>query len=237
MPPVPVHINDPITPSKTNATSASGLPADNSATTTQAQQHSPYPAARPGAPAAPAPTPYIPQPQALPQPTRTTPATDYGPPAPQPGAVPVPPSQQAPMTATATSTLPPPPKAGEVTTMPPQMAIPSPQVNHASTYSTTAAGPTTLNFGAAAAPQQIQAGSGPPGYQQNVHAQELTPAARASLEQEQSRPSMATNLGLSDSTNETAGNVWNTVKGWASSAGTTLAETEKEVWKRINRDS
>jgi hypothetical protein len=94
-----------------------------------------------------------------------------------------------------------------------------------------------MNFGAAPAPQ-IQAGSGPPGYQQNVHAQELTPAARASLEQEeQRRPSLAANLGLGgDSTNDTAGNVWNTVKGWANAAGTTLAETEKEVWKRINRD-
>jgi hypothetical protein len=109
-------------------------------------------------------------------------------------------------------------------------------MNYAPTHSTTAGGPTTLNFGAAPAPQ-IQAGSGPPGYQQNVHAQEMSPAARSSLEQEeQRRPSMAANLGLGgDGTNDT--NVWDTVKGWANAAGTTLAATEKVVWKRINRDS
>jgi hypothetical protein len=76
-------------------------------------------------------------------------------------------------------------------------------------------------------------------------AQEMSSAARASLDQqqeEQRRPSMVPNLNLNlggagDGANDTAGNMWNAVKGWASAAGNSLAETEKEVWKRINRDS
>lgn len=252
MPPVPVFIDEPITPQKAKGVTpqtagSSGTEAGNNASTTTAQ--APYPAARP-AQGVPAPTPYAPQPQTLPQPTRTTAASEHdnGPAPPQPGAVPVAPFQQA--STTASSTLPPPPKAGQstttttTTTMPPQMGIPAPQQNYAPVYGTSSAttpqrpGPTTLSFGAAPAPQ-TQAGSHPPGYQQNVMAQEMSSAARASLDQEeQRRPSIVPSLNLGgDSANDTAGNVWNAVKGWASAAGNTLAETEKEVWKRINRDA
>lgn len=70
-------------------------------------------------------------------------------------------------------------------------------------------------------------------------AQEMSSAARASLDQQdERRGSLVPNLNLGgDSANDTVGNAWNAVKGWATAAGNTIAETEKEVWKRINRDS
>lgn len=33
---------------------------------------------------------------------------------------------------------------------------------------------------------------------------------------------------------ETAGQAWNMAKGWLSTAGQKLAETEESVWKKIN---
>ncbi|KAK4554948.1 hypothetical protein LTR86_008096 [Recurvomyces mirabilis] len=119
MPPIPVHIDDPITPAKaqgvTPQTAAqvpvSQGPASNVATTTTAAAPATYPPGQPGAAVAPAPTPYLPR--AQPEPTRTTAGgtqDQYAPPPPQPGAVPTPYNHQAPTT---TSTLPPPPRAGE----------------------------------------------------------------------------------------------------------------------------
>lgn len=99
-------------------------------------------------------------------------------------------------------------------------------------------GPSTVNFGAVPVPAPIQAGSHPPGYQQNLNAQEMSSAARASLDASERNEGLGQGLGLSggDASNDTAGNVWNAVKGWATAAGNTLAETEKEVWKRINKE-
>ncbi|KAK4548586.1 hypothetical protein LTR36_009496 [Oleoguttula mirabilis] len=258
MPPIPVHIDDPITPQKaqgvtpqTSNLSAAASSASDATTTTPNQQVS-YPAARPGQPAVPAPTPYIPRPQ--PQVTRTTPPSlgENGPPPPQPGVVPMPPSQQ--VTMTATSTLPPPPKAGEslqqtsFTSTLNQMHIPPPQQNYAPTHSTTTAtpatprrsgGPTTLNLGPViSTPASAEH---PPGYQQNVYAQEMSPAQRASLDQETRRESIAAQLGLVGETDGLgggsdgkAGDMWNAAKGWLSTAGAKLVETEEQVWKRIN---
>lgn len=251
MPPIPVHIDDPITPAKadgvTPQTSDQPAAPANNATTT-AQSHSPaYPPARPGAAAVPGPTPYVPRPQA--EVTRTTQPSlaQNAPPPPQPGAVPIPPSQQAPMTAGfAASTLPPPPKPGEAAqqrqtsmSMPSQMNVPPPQQNYAPTHSTTGiqqGGPTTVNLGPVAQGQQAQR---PPGYQQNVYAQEMSSAQRSSIEQQERRESVVPSMGFGgagagDTATETAGNMWNTVKGWASTAGEKLVETEESVWKRIN---
>ena len=147
-----------------------------------------------------------------------------------------------------TATLPPPPKAGEpmpAITMPAQMSVPPPQQNYTPTHSTStyspperAGGPTTINFGAVPAPTQTSVGSHPPGYHQNLNAQEMSSAQRASLDAEESRGSFAHNLELGgDSSNDlSAGSVWNTMKSYATFAGNKLAETEKEVWKRINKD-
>ncbi|KAK5135483.1 hypothetical protein LTR08_005272 [Meristemomyces frigidus] len=276
MPPIPVHIDDPITPQKpqgiTPQTTAALAPtaAINVTTTTSA----PYPPARPGQAAAPAPTPYLPR--AQPEATRTSQQALLGenrPPPPQPGAVPVPPSQHAPTPAT--SSLPPPPKAGDLaapaggpqasgfTSALHQMHVPPPpQMNYAPTRSTaTATGPvtpfrsapTTLNLGpVASAPGSAASigavGSGPPGYQQNVYAQEMSPAQRASLDMETRRESIAAQLGLTGGENSggghggfggsgsegTAGEMWGKAKGWLNSAGTKLAETEEQVWRSIN---
>lgn len=117
--------------------------------------------------------------------------------------------------------------------------------------------PTTLNLGPVSSP----AASGPPGYQQNVYAQELSSAQRASLDQQERRESLAggglastlglAGGGLGNSSGEkslggtggagfgesgvTAGEMWSSVKGWASAAGDKLAETEKAVWERVNK--
>lgn len=87
---------------------------------------------------------------------------------------------------------------------------------------------TTLNLGRVSGP--------PAGYQQNSFAQEISSGQRASLEQHEQREGYtpASGFGAGTSANDTAGNVWNAVKGWANVAGTKLAETEEEVWKRIN---
>ena len=61
----------------------------------------------------------------------------------------------------------------------------------------------------------------------------MTSAQRSSLEEQERKESVFSAVG-GDAAGETAGNVWNTVKGWASVAGEKLAETEENVWKRIN---
>ena len=110
---IPVYTQSPI-----NASLASGAtphtaapaPAPSShvssapaPATAAATSISSYPSARPGAPAVPAPTGAA-QRYAPVQATRTIQSEPEGPPAPQPGAAPIP---------TSRSTLPPPPKAGE----------------------------------------------------------------------------------------------------------------------------
>lgn len=171
----------------------------------------------------------------------------------------------------APSPLPPPPKAGEVaaqrvhapvTTVPPQMAIPPPQQYFAPVHGTMpntstlhagpglagpGPGPTTINFGAVPSPAPAP-GSHPPGYQQNVNAQEMSSAARAELEQIERKEGLAAGLGFGSTgdgvsglggadVNDTAANVWNTVTGWASAASKTLIETEKKVWDTVNKGS
>lgn len=87
--------------------------------------------------------------------------------------------------------------------------------------------------------------SHPTGYQQNLFAQELSPAQRASLDQQEETerrgsffaglPGGNVGAGAGGSASEggdTAGNVWNTVKGWASAAGSKAAEVEADVWRR-----
>lgn len=281
MPPIPVHIDAPITPKKatgatpqTQRAPANASDGDNPATTTSTAQQA-YTPARPGAAAGPAPTSYVPAPHQTPTRTSGLDQND-GPPAPQPGAVPAPPSSQyTPSRGVGSSVLPPPPKAGEASQQPPPThpatQLPPPQQNYAPTHSTTTAttasspqraGPTTLNMGPAASPaagapapgsQFLAAGTGPPGYTQNAYAQELNSAQRASLDGEAKRggslADITSGMGFGGGSggvfggssgggggdfNETAGNVWSAVKGWASTAGTKLAETEEEVWRRIN---
>lgn len=127
------------------------------------------------------------------------------------------------------------------------MHLPPPQQNYAPTHSTVTAaptrrsgGPTTLNLGPVTSTPATA--EHPPGYQQNVYAQEMSPAQRASLDQETRRESIAAQLGLTGGENDglggsnegKAGEMWNAAKGWLSTAGAKLVETEEQVWKRIN---
>ncbi|KAK5111034.1 hypothetical protein LTR62_005409 [Meristemomyces frigidus] len=294
MPPIPVHIDDPITPAKpqgvTPQTAASGRPASQvpasvPVTTTQAAVP-PYPAAQPGAAAAPAPTPYLLRPQ--PEPTRTssTQEQDVGPPPPQPGAVPSPYSHATPMTGANGLQQPPPPRAGEApqkqgtafTAMISNVYTPPApaqnlQQNYAPTHSTSTVGtapgqattpmriaPTTLNFGPVASPavgssqDRRVSSEHPAGYVQNVYAQDMSPAQRASLDQDTRGESFVSQLGLGgvgsslgdgmkgsggggrvgEGWSEGVEGAWSAAKGWLGKAGEVIAEGEEEVWKRIN---
>jgi hypothetical protein len=248
MPPIPVHIDDPITPQKATGTTPqtaqgeqwqASAQAATTATTTQPS----YPPARPGQAAVPAPTPYIP-----PQPTRTTQVAQNGPPLPQPGAVPIPPTQQT------ASPLPPPPKPGEAakareastTQPPPQMGIPAPVTNYAPTHSTSTIppppGPRTLNLGPVTANAAPSPAARPEGYVQNAHAQEMSAAQRSSLEEQERRESVFSGVGLGGNAGgsaeggvgETAASAWTAVKGFMGTAGEKLAGAEEEVWRRLN---
>ncbi|KAF2212414.1 hypothetical protein CERZMDRAFT_97687 [Cercospora zeae-maydis SCOH1-5] len=264
MPPVPVHIDAPITPQK---------PANAvlEASTTQQQQPPSYLPAQPGAPAIPAPTGAVHTPNRYqpPQPTRTTDSTsNVGPPPPQPGAVPLPPSQQQ---SAPVANIPPPPKAGEaakflehhqqqqqpspaVTTMPPQMAMSLPEQNYAPTHTTNTqtpkragggnSAPTTLNFGAVTPiAGGIAPASHPPGYQQDTMAQEMSSAARAKLDAEEHRKGSFTGVGGvlgGGAGNMSAGgagdgSMWDTVKGYANSLSQSAIEAEKMVWDSLNK--
>jgi hypothetical protein len=285
MPPIPVHIDDPITPQKakgvTPQTPGSAGSSAHSGTTTTQEQRQPqaYPPARPGAVAGPAPTPYILSPQPIPSRTVPASALQDGPPPPQPGAVPVPPGQLAvSSTLPPASGLPPPPKAGETVKQPqttpysppPQMSVPPPQRNYAPTHSTSTSisslqsprtpnrnvsGRTTYNFGAVpdgAGHHRRVSSEHPPGYQQNIYAQEMTPEQRASLDQETRRESFVDKFGLGGDGDgrggspgglgggdmgETVGKAWEGAKGLLSAAGKQLADAEEKAWRWANGKS
>ncbi|CAN8097068.1 unnamed protein product [Discula destructiva] len=250
MPPIPIYSHSPInTAAKADGaspqTAEKGLDTKNPSgpppTTTQ---NSSYPAAQPGAPAAPAPTgnssvqqPHYAPP--TPEPTRTQPLEPQNPAPPQPNAFPVPygylDGAGAPQ-ATPTG-LPPPPKAGESSLRspppaatqpttpaayyPPQMSIPAPPA--AASQSAQRGTATTVSFGQA------------PGYQQNPHAGELDRYQRAAQEAlERDERDQARRASLS----EAAGvdGVWGSVKGAMAAAGEKIAAAEEQVWKRINKD-
>lgn len=252
MPAIPVYSASPVNAAKgTGATpqtaapeqSQASLPHEVAATKT-ASAASPsgyHPAAppQPGAAASlPAPTGQLPphlSSQMQPTPTATS-AQDDGPPAPQPGAVPVPPSGNA-------ARLPPPPKAGEaqqhpsVTAAavppPPQMSYPPPMSSHAAGMSTTTA-PDPYSLGGSGPTSLREAGHGdgyshPPGYHQNVHASEFSSAQMAAHERTEANEPLFPGAGDDES-------VWDTAKKWANAAGNSLAAAENEVWKRINKD-
>lgn len=259
MPPVPVHIDEPITPSKAQGVTQKTPQPDPTKTTsadagvtTAAAAGGPPPAYPRAQPAAAAPVPGA-TPFAQPTPTRTTQSPqDAVPPPPQPGAVPAPSAQP-------TSSLPPPPRAGQgsaFTSALNAMHAPPPQINLAPTHSTDPSTPTrqyqpatTVNLGPVNPPPSVSA-SHPTGYQQNLFAQEMSPAQRASLDQQEEserRGSMFAGLPggqsggaggsgggvIGEDAGQTAGNMWNAMKGWASAAGSKVAEAEAAAWKKI----
>lgn len=254
MPPIPVYADEPITPSKPQGVTPQTAQPDPTKTTstdagvTTAAAGGPpasYPKAQPGAAAVPSATPF-----AQPTPTRTTQSPQDAVLPPQPGAVPVPSTQT-------TSSVPPPPRQGSAfTSALNAMHAPPPQINLAPTHSTDPSTPakqyqppTTVNLGPVNPPPSMAA-SHPTGYQQNLFAQEMSSAQRASLDQQEAEdrrgsvfaglpggPSGGTsgNAGgiMGDDAGQTAGNMWNAVKGWASAAGSKAAEVEAAAWKKI----
>lgn len=245
MPTIPIFSGSPINASKASGVTPQTAKPDGTGTSSvptkttesaNADQH--YPAAQPGArPSLPVQT-GAPQPPSHVQPTPTQRAEDVGPPAPQPGAVPVPPGGG--------TSLPPPPKVGEKLSdmptqtiqmpMPPQMSYPPPSGSEFSQgRSTTSTIPLPGSQTGYPLPTSLQeAGptpnlSHPPGYHQDAHASEFTSHQRAAHNANVTQGSM-----LSGDSED--GGVWDTAKKWASAAGDSLAAAENEVWKRINKD-
>lgn len=145
----------------------------------------------------------------LPTPTQPLPSDNYSPPAPQPGAAPMPPGAAA--AASTSSTLPPPPKSGETLgrehtgaaaqpprALPAQLSYPPPTASHTSLRGTSAAIPSPYEVGGGGGgggPMQLPgiAGAGgginlatdlshPPGYQQDAQAAEFSSGQRAAHE-------------------------------------------------------
>lgn len=244
---IPVYTESPINTVKasgvtpqtasSNPQAPSSTPNNTSATTTAvATATSSYPAANPAA-AASAPTPAT-QRYAPMQPTPTAQVQDMGPPAPQPGAFPIPLNK---------SHLPPPPKAGETynplqnptmsaQTYPPQMAIPPPtraigahppSSSTSTTYQPSTSYPVPISSAEYGGTRQSL--EHPPGYQQNTYAADLSPEQRRASEAE------AEGYSNKNSSNNEQESVWNTAKSWAQQAGEKLQAVEAEAWKKINK--
>ncbi|RDW71344.1 hypothetical protein BP6252_07907 [Coleophoma cylindrospora] len=259
---IPVYTQSPINAVKAAAmtpqTAAPSLqttpkaPASVAATSTATMPA--YPAAQPGA-AAPASTGAAQRYTPL-QPTPTTKINENGPPAPQPGAAP---------TAGFQSSIPPPPKPGQSYQLyqpapptpahsmpqlyPPQMGMPPPT----GTFGAQPLGSstTTSNTSSSAYPIALpvhdarrQSLEHPPGYHQNVYASELTSDQRRAQEASNAStpaPSGLPGLGGLSNPDEGSGldaaSIFNTAKKWAQVAGEKISEGEKEVWRRINKES
>lgn len=193
-----------------------------------------YPAARPGAPAMPAPTSastststsgniYTPT-KTYPASTSTEPTSS--PPAPQPGSRPIaPPSLSSPSpnraTATAAGVVPPPPKVGEPV-QPAAYYAPSPQPQlqqqqQQQTIPNSTSTPYLSTYQ-------------PPSSYTSTYGAGSTPGLPLSQPEQSSNSS---NGSIFDGT--TGQDILNTAKSWMVSAGNKLAEAEEEVWKMVNK--
>ncbi|KAJ9161511.1 hypothetical protein NKR19_g2196 [Coniochaeta hoffmannii] len=252
MPPIPIYTKSPINAAKADGVTPQTAEASENkvekqqpptTTATSAQQQSGgYPAAQPGAvPPLPAvtPAPATSQQYAPIQPTPTTSLGYQGPPPPQPGAAPVAPgaasqtpaSAPPPATGTQPARLPgqgPPPATS---TYPPQMSVPPPTVAHAQrgTSSTAFAVP----YGAGQADP-----SHPPGYQQNINADQFTSSQREGYHTAMHSSSgwgAGGEGGGGGDGGEGEEGVWGAARKWAQAAGDKLSAAESEVWRRINK--
>ncbi|KAI6712202.1 hypothetical protein PZA11_002244 [Diplocarpon coronariae] len=235
---IPVYTSSPIKASK-----ASGITPQTAGSQSLPLAPSTYPPARPGASAMPAPTAAA-QRYAPLQPTPTTKTEDIGPPAPQPGAIPTP-----------NSAILPPPKAGETyqpqpTTAPaqqncpPQMALAPPTISHgyqtpklSTSMANAASVPCPVSLPSAADDSRRGSLEHPPGYHQNVYASELTSDQRRAQEAEEANNSSGFGISNSGSAGgfESDG-VWDTAKKWAQQAGDKISATERDVWRKINKE-
>ncbi|KFY64128.1 hypothetical protein V497_01830 [Pseudogymnoascus sp. VKM F-4516 (FW-969)] len=253
---IPVYTQSPITAAKADGvtpqtagpetSTKSSAPASKPATTTAVPSTtSPY-APQPGQPAVPAPTGSL-GPSTGPAnnytPSPTTKTADQGPPAPQPGAVPTAPGR-------AKSPLPPPPKVGEKYTPPepaPQTTSPPypPQMGFAppaNQYQPTATAsqpsgnyPTTLPVQGQGQAQR-RSFEHPPGYQQNPYGGGGMTGDQYGGAPQPSHGAQSGQWHRAGDIDDNAGeeSIWETAKKWATTAGGKLAETEAEIWKRVN---
>ncbi|KAM3431051.1 hypothetical protein MY4824_007345 [Beauveria thailandica] len=208
------------TTSKTAPATATAAPSSSSSSSSPSHGQIPpaQPAARPSIPAATS-SASFPRRGAtghaaaamLPTPTQPLISDSDSPPAPQPGAVPIPPGAAA---ASPLSTLPPPPKSGETLgpehtgaaaaaqpprALPAQLSYPPPTASHTSLRGTSAAIPSPYEVGSGGGgggsvqrPGIAGAGAGginratdlshPPGYQQDAQAAEFSSGQRAAHE-------------------------------------------------------
>ena len=255
---VRIHTEDPINPAKAGGITPQTVQSSQEGNPSQPEQTitpSPYvyPSAQPGA-AAPTPTSTIPQ------------SSSYGPPAPQPGATPVPP----PPTTTRRPSVPPPPKAGEKP-LPPEhyapvhstLAQPQPYPSQmlqspvdgpsralppASTTSTS----TQPSFTPSAQPSNIPSSTDmparaslehPPGYVQNPFASDMTPDQRfAAQHQHENRSDTLPSLGYVDNSKgarpelEEDQTVWGTAKKWMKETGEQAGKLGEEVWSKFGAE-
>lgn len=238
MPPIPIYTQSPINPAKADGVTPQTAeaseendgpqPATTTATSSRRQSGG-YPAAQPGAvPSLPAVTPAPSSQQYAPiQPTPTSNLAYQGPPPPQPGAVPVAPgatfqaatSGPPPATVTAPARLPGHSPAA-TSGYPPQMSIPAPAVPQAQRGTSTA----FVSPYSAAQPDV----SHPPGYQQNINADQLPVSQREGYQ---------SSAGWVDDSaaDENEEGVWGAARKWAQAAGDKLSAAENEVWRRINK--
>ncbi|KAI8963973.1 hypothetical protein F5Y11DRAFT_318006 [Daldinia sp. FL1419] len=232
MAPIPVYTDSPINAAKASGVTPQTAPPSSTAkptTTTSSPTSSSqaYPPAQPGAvPSLPTVTAEASQAHVSPQPTQV--ANHDGPPAPQPGAVPVP-------SGVTKTNIPPPPKAGEKPASipyPQQMSIPPPTTPYPSQQQGTSTAPVpTSVYGdqgpiALSGPPIHHSLEHPPGYHQNSNASELDRYQRSAIQ----RSEIEGQAGNSE------GGVWEAAKKWAHQTGEKIVAAENEVWKKINKE-
>lgn len=247
MPPIrtfksaPINANTPTSTSETqeqpqqeqNKDAVSGEkhqgPAWASATPTAAASigDTNYPAARPGAPAMPAPTSTSSTLWNIYTPTRTyqttTASTDAtsSPPAPQPGSRPTPPSSTSPSPNRVTgkgAAVPPPPKVGEPV-QPASYYAPSPQQQQQTIPNSTSTPYLSTYQPPSSYGSTYVAGSGP--------------GLPLSQSEQSSSGGSIFDGALGEGT--TGQDILSTAKSWMASAGNKLAEAEEEVWRMVNK--
>jgi len=79
----------------------------------------------------------------------------------------------------------------------------------------------------------------PPGYQQNSYASELSSNQRRAQGAANNSSNLG-GLGGYGSSEKGSGidteSMWSTAKSWVATAGEKIAETEQEIWRRINKE-
>ncbi|OAA47251.1 hypothetical protein BBO_02706 [Beauveria brongniartii RCEF 3172] len=252
------------TTSKTMPATATAAPSSSSSYSSPSHGQTPpaQPAARPSIPAATSSASFSPRGATghaaamLPTPTQQLISDSNSPPAPQPGAVPIPPgAATAAAAASTSSTLPPPPKSGETLgpehtgaaaaqpprALPAQLSYPPPTASHTSLRGTSAAVPSPYEVGGVGGggggggSVQLLPGinratdlSHPPGYQQDAQAAEFSSGQRAAHEAYVAQHSNRLTSGLVMGMGLGAGGGGGGEAGAGDAEGTTIWNTAKK---------